>query len=386
VSKTTKRVVAVAASTLLVATAFANTSNAAGKTVSLAFQGPLTGPNAQTGQDEFLGAQTAVAIYNATNPSVKVTLVKVDDQGDPAVAGTVAPGTAQNKAIIGVVGPAYSGASIASFPSYRSSGLTMVSPSATRVTLTDPKSPDRGYPVFHRVVATDALQGPALVRWAVKGVSGAKVYVIDDLSSYGVGLKDLVNAYIKKTGVNKVGADSVPQKTSDYSATTAKVLSSGANVVIYTGYYSDAASLAKSLRDNGYKGVIAGGDGVLDSAFIPQAGASGAEGAKMTAGSLPFELAATDAQKAAFTKATGVASAAGHAYVTEAFNAANVFLTCISQGKTSRGGIQSCVNHGTFSVLGGGTISFTPYGEVNGGAPISGFQVTNGVIKYFGAQ
>jgi branched-chain amino acid transport system substrate-binding protein len=333
-----------------------------------------------------LGAKTALAIYNASNPSIQVNLVQVDDQGDPAVAGTVAPGVAQNKNIIGVVGGAYSGATIASIPSYRAVSLAMVSPSATRVTLTDKKSPDNGYPVFHRVVATDALQGPALVRWAIKDVSSPKVYVIDDQSSYGVGLKDLVNAYIKKQGVKKVGADSVPQKTSDYSATTAKVISAGANVVIYTGYYSDAASLAKSLRDNGYKGVIAGGDGVLDSAFIPLAG-SAAAGVKMTAGALPFELAANDAQKAAFTKATGLSSAAGHAYVTEAFNATNVFLSIISKGGAlTRGSVLHQVATGSFAGLGGTTISFTPLGEIKGGAPISGFTVENGVIKYYGAQ
>ena len=44
----------------------------------------------------------------------------------------VAPGTAKDKSIIAIVGPAFSGASVASFPYYRAAGLPMVSPSATR--------------------------------------------------------------------------------------------------------------------------------------------------------------------------------------------------------------------------------------------------------------
>jgi len=386
---TSKKLISAAAAVLVAATTFAGTSaQAAIKSVSLVYQGPLTGANAQTGQDQVLGVQAALELYNESNPSVKVTLIKADDQGDPSVAGTVAPGIASNKNVVGIVGPAFSGASIASFPSYRSAGIPIVSPSATRTTLTDPKSPDNGFPVFHRVLATDALQGPALVRWGTEGVATPKIYIIDDQSAYSTGLRDLAKAYIKANAAkySVVGSDSIPQNTADYSATTSKIKASGANVVIYTGYYADAGALAKSLHDGGYKGIFAGGDGVLNNAFIAAAGKDAAEGARFTAGALPFELAATAAQKAALTKATGVTSAQGHAYVTEAFNATNVFLSLISQGKVTRGSIQNGITAGTFATVGGGTISFTRWGEVKGGAPISGFVASAGQIVYKGAK
>jgi branched-chain amino acid transport system substrate-binding protein len=386
-NKNSKRVLGVVAAATLVAGSIAITSaQAAVKSVTLVYQGPLTGTDAQTGQDEFLGAQTAVQMYNDSNPAVTVKLITADDQGDGAVAGTVAPGIAQNKDVIGVVGPAYSGASIASFPSYKAGRLTMVSPSATRVTLTSPKSPDNGYPFFHRVVGNDALQGPAVVRWSTKGVDSPKVYVIDDQTPYGTGLADAANAYIKAQKITKVGSDSVVQKTSDYTATVSKIKASKANVVIYTGYYPDGGALAKALNDSGWVGTFAGGDGVLNDAFIGVAGKAAAEGVKFTAPAVPFEVAASDAQQAAFTKATKLKSAAGHVYVTETYNATNVFLTCIKQGKVTRAGIQQCVATGTFYALDGKTVlRFTRFGEVVGGAPVGGFQVVKGVIKYFGA-
>ena len=386
-NKNSKRVLgAVAAVTLVLGTVAVTSAQAATKTVTLVYQGPLTGTDAQTGQDEFLGAQTAVQMYNDTNPAVKVKLIQADDQGDGAVAGTVAPGIAANNAVIGVVGPAYSGASIASFPSYKATRLTMVSPSATRVTLTDTKSPDNGYPFFHRVVGNDALQGPAVVRWSIDGVDSPKVYVIDDQTPYGTGLAQAAVAYIKLKKINQVGSDSVVQKTSDYSATVSKIKASKANVVIYTGYYPDGGALAKSLNDNGWNGVFAGGDGVLNDAFIDVAGKAAAEGAKFTAPAVPFETAASAAQQAAFTKATGLKTAAGHVYVTETFNATNVFISCIKLGKVTRAGIQSCVATGTFFALDGKTVlKFTRQGEVVGGAPVGGFQVVKGIIKYFGA-
>ena len=90
-----RKVLALTAAGALIAGASAmSTANAAVKTVSLAFQAPLTGPNALTGQDELTGVKFALSEYAATNPAVKVELVLADDQGDPTVAGSVAPGIA----------------------------------------------------------------------------------------------------------------------------------------------------------------------------------------------------------------------------------------------------------------------------------------------------
>ena len=150
--------------------------------------------------------------------------------------------------------------------------------------------------------------------------------------------------------------------------------------------YPDGGALAKALNDGGWKGQFIGGDGVLNSAYLDAAGKAAAEGTKFTAPDIPFEGIATPEQAAAFTKATGLKSAAGHVYVTSTFVATNVFLSCISKGATSRDAIQKCVSGGKFYTADGKTvIKFTFAGEVMGGAPVGGFQVVNGVIKYFGA-
>ena len=68
-----------AATTMALGVVVSSPASAAKKTsVTLAFQGPLTGPDAQLGQDQFPGAEWAIALYNAKNPAVKVELVKAD--------------------------------------------------------------------------------------------------------------------------------------------------------------------------------------------------------------------------------------------------------------------------------------------------------------------
>jgi branched-chain amino acid transport system substrate-binding protein len=379
-NKKIKASAAIVAALALSLGAFAATSaSAATKTYTLAYQGPLSGGEASTGIDEQNGVKYAIKVWEAANPGIKINLVSVDDEGDPAVASKVAPGVGANKKIIGLVGPAYSGATIASLPYYKAGNLTVISPSATRVSLTDPKSPtvksDYGRPIFHRVVATDDKQGPALAKFATKGIAAAKVFVFDDQSSYAVPLRGYVEAAIKKiTGASIVGAgDSVINTTTDYSPTIAKIKSSGANVVIYTGYYSAAAIFIKQLRDSGSTAVFAGGDGVFNQEFAKLAGKSG-EGALLTG---VAGLADVDATiEADFKAKIGVSSGV---YAVESIDAANIFLSGIKNGKTTRAAMNKWVKAYSFKGIAGATIKFNQHGDISEGG-FAGFLVTGGKL------
>lgn len=369
-----------AAATLAFGAVATAPANAAPKTeVTLAFMGPLTGPDAQLGQDQYPGAEWAIALYNATNPKTKVKLIKADSQCDGTVAANIAPGVAANKAVIGVIGTSCSGEARNSFPAYKAAGLTMVAPSASAVSLTDPKAPDRGFPVFHRVVAHDGFQAPALVRYATKGVASPKIYLVDDQTTYGAGLIKYALPSAKKIAV--AGTDSVPRGTADWTSVAAKVKAAGANVVIYGGYTTEAAKFFKALRDGGYTGILAAGDGVNTSDFPDLAGKA-AEGVRLTAADVPFENLLTKDELASFTKITGVKVPG--LYSTTAYNAARVFLTCIEQGKLTRPAIQLCVNSNTFKGAGGSSIKFNRYGDIIGGADVGGYLVKDGKIKYDG--
>jgi branched-chain amino acid transport system substrate-binding protein len=349
-------------------------ASAAVKTYTIGYQGPLSGGEASTGIDEQNAVKYAIKLFEAKNKNIKIKLVSIDDQGDPAVAGTVAPGVASNKNVLGVVGPAYSGATIASLPYYKSVNMALISPSATRVSLTDPTSPDFGGPIFHRVVGKDDLQGPALAKYATAGVSAAKVFVFDDQSAYAVPLRGFVEAGLKKvSGASVVGGDSVPNTTTDFSPTIAKIKTSGANVVIYTGYYSQAAVFIKQLRDSGSKAVFAGGDGVFNQEFPKLAGAA-AEGSKVTG---VGGLAGVDAKmEADFKKKMGVSSGV---YSVESFDAANILLSGIKAGKTTRSAMLAYVKAYKGKSISGNTIKFDANGDISYGL-FAGFTTKNGVL------
>ena len=368
-----KSLAVVTAAALSFGAVLASTANAAG-TYSIAYQGPLSGPEASTGTDELNAVKFAVKQFMAKNKGFKINVVAVDDQGDPAIAGTVAPGVGANKKIIGLVGPAYSGPTIASLPYYKAGGLPLISPSATRVSITDPTSPDFGGPVFHRVVGKDDLQGPALAKYATAGVSNAKVFVFDDQSSYAVPLRGYVEAGLKKVaGATLVGGDSVPNTTTDFAPTIAKIKTTGANVVIYTGYYSQGAVFIKQLRDSGSTAIFAGGDGVFNQEYPKLAGAA-AEGSRITG---VVTLGGADPKlEAVYKKSMGVSSGV---YSVESYDAANLLLAGIKAGKTTRAAMLKYVKSYTGKSISGNTIKFDKNGDVSYGI-FAGFDSKGGVL------
>ena len=365
---------AIATALAITLTGCSSSDDAAKNTFTIAYQGPLSGGEASTGTDEQNAVKYAIELFMEANPEYTIELVSVDDQGDPAVASTVAPGTAANEKILGIVGPAYSGATIASLPFYKDGGLVMISPSATRVSITDPATPDFGGPVFHRVVGKDDKQGPALAKYATDGVANAKVFVVDDQSSYAVPLREYVEDGLKSVaGASLVGGDSVINTATDYSPTIAKIKTSGANVVIYTGYYSAGAIFVKQLRDSGSEAVFAGGDGVFNQEFPKLAGAA-AEGSRITGvGGLAGISADLEAD---FQEKMGVSSGV---YSVESFDAANILLEGIKAGNTTRETMLAWVKAYEGTSVSGNTIKFDENGDISYGL-FAGFTTKDGVL------
>jgi len=365
---------AIATALALTLTGCSSSDEAADNTFTIAYQGPLSGAEASTGTDEQNAVKYAIELFMEANPEYTIELVSVDDQGDPAVAATVAPGTASNEKILGLVGPAYSGATIASLPFYKDGGLALISPSATRVSITDPTTPDFGGPVFHRVVGKDDKQGPALAKYATDGVANAKVFVVDDQSSYAVPLREYVEAGLKTVaGASLVGGDSVINTATDYAPTIAKIKTSGANVVIYTGYYSAAAIFVKQLRDSGSEAIFAGGDGVFNQEFPNLAGAA-AEDSRITG---VGGLAGINADlEADFQEKMGVSSGV---YSVESFDAANILLEGIKAGNTTRESMLAWVKAYEGKSVSGNTIKFDENGDISYGL-FAGFTTKDGVL------
>jgi branched-chain amino acid transport system substrate-binding protein len=368
-----KKIISLAVASVLalgVTVSVAPTANAACASYKLIFQGGITGDAAQTGIGEYNGFKFALKKFADANPTIKVVGDVIDTQADPAQSPALATNTVKDECVLGVVGGMYSGETRAALPIYLAANLPVISPSATAVDL-----PSVGKTVFHRVVANDDVQGPALAQLAAK--NGSKVFVVDDSSTYGKGLADIVR---KKLGKKLVGSDAVTTGATNFSSIVAKIKKAGATVVFYGGYYPEASKFVKQLRTStATKNVkFLGGDGVLDNEYIKLAGKY-AEGTSFTA---PYQpMADVDKALAAeYTKFSGVAPAV---YTLEAYNATNFFLAGIKAGKTTRADLNTFVSTTSFKAV-GQTIKFGTDGEP-AIKVMNEFIVKNGVITYVGA-
>ena len=329
-----------------------------GGNYKIGFQGPLSGDNAQLGINEYNAVVLAVQQANQSNSfGFKVTLVKSDDVGDPSKAPAAATTLQQDPAILGVIGPAFSGPTKAVGASYDAAHLVLISGSATNPTLSS-----LGFKSFHRVVAPDSLEGKEAADWLAKK-SPKSVFVVDDLTDYGKGAADAVEAELKVKGVS-VTRQGVAQKTTDYSVIAQKVKASGAGALFYGGYDAQAALFAKALKTAGYTGVTMSGNGGKSSKFTEGSGDAG-NGWYFSCGCLDATVAP---QAKAFNDAyTKMFNTPPSTYSPEAYDAANALLTAIkdagSSGTATRQSVWDAVNKLDYKGI-TTQIKFQPNGEV----------------------
>ena len=343
--------------------------------ITIAYQGPLTGPESLVGIAQINGANYAISKFNASSTKYKVQLTTIDDQGDPSVAQKIAPAVADNKNIIGLVGPAYSGAARVSLPLYIKTGLVTISPSAQSLTFTDPSSSFYSSPIFHRVIGVNFAS--ALARHSVKGVSAPKIFIVDGTENYFGNQVDALRNTLTPLKANVLGSQEVSGGTTDFSPVIANIKSTGANVVIYPGYVNGAAVLAKQLRDAGFAGVFSAGNVSFGKDFLSLAGKS-AEGARITTSALDSISQISPVLETDFKKTTGASSGT---FSIEAIDATNIMLSCIGNGNITRDTLLKCVKEYKGKSFLGAEISFDSYGEVSGNQIFVG-EVKNSQIQF----
>lgn len=353
------------------------TKNGGGKkTIALAYQGPLSGDNAQLGINMDNAVKLAVKQANDSG-SLPFTLkfVDADDQGTPDGGPPAAQKLIGESDVLAVVGPAFSGATKASEPFFSQAHLLSVSPSAT-----NPKLTSLGFTTFYRVVPPDDAQGKEAANYLAKVIKAKTVYSIDDKSEYGVGLSGVLEPQLKSDGV-KVIHDGIPP-TKDYSAEAQKVVTKHPDAVYYSGYFADFALFTKALKAAGYKNPLMGGDGDKDQQYVVQAGAANAEG---TLFSCPCADATVDPKAASFAQAyKAMFNVDPGTYSPEAYDAANAVISVLKQlgANATRQQVSDAFKTVDYQGI-TKEIKFSPTGEVSG-TTIFIYQVKAGKIAVLG--
>ncbi|MFL2532568.1 MAG: hypothetical protein CND01_01205 [Marine Group II euryarchaeote MED-G34] len=332
-----------------------------GATVKIGFLNPMTGPIAVYAPGFGAAATIALGMMNAAGWSngLQFEMVMADSGCNGDVAATAAQ-TLIDAGVVGVVGAACSGATMAANAVLSAAGIPMISYASTNPGLSDAEA----YPNFFRVVPSDAIQGPALndVVTADGGTAVALMYMTND---YGSGFAD---AFTAAHGADNLCASiGYEETTTDFTSQVQQVIDNSCGSVVMISYAADGAAIVEELAAQSFSGQIFGGDGVAEEGLC----------ASMTDPTLCDGIVATKPASAtpnersvAFAAICGaIPDCAEGIYTAEAFDAMIIMGYAVFAGASSPAGTPLGLLIGAVGqgfVGASGVHTFTAGGDVGG--------------------
>lgn len=305
--------------------------------IKIALMAPLTGGAAAVGEPQLNFVRLAVEQFNADH-GTSIELVEGDTELDPAKATTLAQRLLADEAIYAVIGPAGSQEVAAVAPLLAEADLALVSPSATKPDLTE-----QGLANIFRVVPRDDVQSATVAQFLLQRLAATSVWLIDDQSSYGVGLVDAIEERLNAAGVAVV-RESVGQDETDFSALVTRMRADQPDAVFLgTQVASQGALLARQMQEQRVHATLLGGDGLMTEDFIANAG--GATEGAFASFFAPDVMALQAAQPVveAYTARHGAVGPFGPPAYTAAMVVLEAILRANAEGPLSRAAVRDAI-------------------------------------------
>lgn len=235
----------------------------------------LTGEVADYGTAEQKGTNLAIKLANEEAGYERFEVLEYDNKSDTTEAVTIAT-TLATEGVLGVVGPATSGASAATYQILNDAGIVVLSPSATQtnITLKNPDDPNSDvYEYVFRVCFEDSYQGAAMGQYAYDNLKAKKAVIYQDSASdYAKGLEIAFTEQFEKLGGEVVGTEHYVANDTDFSSVLTNIKNMDFDVLYVAGYYNEAGLIIKQAREMGIDNVILGGDGFDSDSLVELAG------------------------------------------------------------------------------------------------------------------
>lgn len=229
---------------------------------------PMTGAVAAYGEMEWAGIQIAKEM----EPEVlgkKIDIKLVDTKSDKIEAANAVTLLVEKEKVVGILGDAISGNTMAGNPISEGAKVVSVSPTATNPLVT------QGKKYAFRACFIDPFQGEVAARFARNDLKAQTAAVIIDIAQdYCVGLGNFFVKEFVKLGGKVVSTTYIQTGDQDFSAQLSAIQATKPDIIYAPNYYTEDALMAKQARDLGIKQPILTGDGAQADALIQIGGAS----------------------------------------------------------------------------------------------------------------
>ncbi|MDE1460594.1 branched-chain amino acid ABC transporter substrate-binding protein [Spartinivicinus poritis] len=253
-----KRITKIVATTLVATVPLLSSTTAFAEKIKIALAGPVTGPVAQYGDMQFIGAKMAIEQVNKTGGVNGHTLegVVYDDACDPKQAVAVA-NKIVNDGIRYVIGHLCSNSTQPASDIYEDEGVLMVTAAST-----NPEITTRGYQLVFRTIGLDSLQGPTAGKFIAEKIKPKRVAIIHDKQQYGEGIATAVKDVLEKHKITVALFEGVTSGDKDFSALIAKLKKENVDFIYYGGYHPELGLILRQSAEKGLKVQFMGPEGV----------------------------------------------------------------------------------------------------------------------------
>lgn len=260
--KSVLTLIAIALATVLAA----GTGFAAGE-VTVGIMVPTTGGTATDGKDMENGIKLAINEINAGGGLLgkQIDSITGDDACDPQQA-VAAASKLISAGVVGVVGGYCSGATLPTFKLYGEAKMPFVVTASNSTALIGANMGTS----FMINSTGDAQADTAVGLFEKLGVKTIAIINMGD--AYSADLAKIARAKWEAKGHKVVAYEVVSKGEQDFSSLVTTLKSKKPDAVFWTAYYAEGALLIKQLRQGGYRGKIAIGDGSNSPKLIEIAG------------------------------------------------------------------------------------------------------------------
>lgn len=257
------------AAALLMLAGCGGAGGGASNEVKIAIAGPMTGSDAQYGQDFWRGASLAAKAVNAKSKDTKVTLKKFDDVDDTTQAANVAQKIASDSSIDAVVGHFTTPTVFATMPIYKRNQIPQLVVSASNPDITK-----RGDKWLYRVSPPITFNAGVVAKALKHKVHPKKVAALYLNTDYGTADHSAFLAAAKKQGLHVVLNQSYQPDTKDFTNLVLKLKSMHPDAIYLSSYYNDAALIVKQAAEAGVDGLYFSPGSLYSPAYVKVGGDS----------------------------------------------------------------------------------------------------------------
>lgn len=245
-------------------------AQAAGDPYWVGVSGPLSGQDAQYGEQWKRGFDLALEEINAKGGINGHPLQYdfQDSRSDPRQAVAIAQKFADDKRILIELGDLSSGASMAASPIYQRAGLVQFGFTNSHPDFT------KGGDYMWSTAISQAEEQPLLARYVTTGLKFKKIAVLYLNTDWGRTSKDI---FVKAAEANRaqvVASEGYQPNEKDFRATLTRVRSANPDSLVLISYYSDGAQIVRQARAAGVKEPIAAVGSVYSPKFLELGGAA----------------------------------------------------------------------------------------------------------------